>query len=134
MCTEIGCVDGLQIDTAKASPWPPGAYTFAFVLDGTKVTCAGALPLKACEAGASLACDVPDRVEIGESGCALPPAEHGFAGIHVRGAPARFELTIAHDGKVLGEFDLAPKYTTSRPNGPGCEPECNSAAARIELP
>lgn len=134
ICTAIGCNDGLEIEVAKAGAWQPGAYTFAFALDGEKVTCTGALPLKPCDAGQSLACDAPGKVEIGESGCALPAGDHGFAGIRVPGRPARVELTIARDGQQIGAGVFTPNYVESRPNGPGCEPVCTSGTARIELP
>jgi hypothetical protein len=134
MCTAIGCIDGLRIDVAKASPWPAGAYTFAFVLDGEKVTCAGALPLKACEAGPSLTCDVAGKVQVEESGCALEPAAHGWGAINVPARVTKLELSIAHEGQELRKVELAPTYKESRPNGPDCEPVCNSAAERVELP
>src|SRR5690606_40894414 len=60
VCTQIGCIDGLQIALEKASPWPAGAYVFAFTLDGAPVRCSGALPLQSCDAGPSLRCDVAE--------------------------------------------------------------------------
>lgn len=134
MCTQIGCIDGLDVDVAKASPWAAGAYTFAFTLDGEKVTCSGALPLKPCEAGPSISCDVQDKVQIMESGCALEPSAHGWAGIHVPRAVQKFEVVIALDGKELINFGVAPTYKKSQPNGPDCEPVCTNASARLELP
>lgn len=134
MCTQIGCIDGLQVQVEKATPWPPGAYTFVVTLDDTTITCTGALPLRPCEEAPSLTCDVPDRIIIGESGCALPPEQHGFADIHVPSAVERFALAITHDGQPLGGIDVKPTYVTSQPNGPGCEPICRSASVRVELP
>jgi hypothetical protein len=134
MCTEMGCVDGLRLELAKATAWAPGSYVFTFALDGAPVTCSGSLPLKACEAGPSLTCDVPDRVQIGESGCALPPEQHGFSDIQIRAAPAKVGVDIARDGQPLGGAELTPTYVESRPNGPGCDPVCHGATARVELP
>ena len=34
----------------------------------------------------------------------------------------------------LHSGELAPTYVTSRPNGPGCEPECRGANAEVALP
>lgn len=134
ICTQIGCVDGLNVEVVKKSAWAPGAYTFAFTLDGEKVTCSGALPLKPCEDGPSLACDVADKVQVMESGCALEASAHAWGGLHVPRAVEKFEVTIAHEGQELITFGAMPKYTQSQPNGPGCEPVCNSAAERLELP
>ena len=69
-----------------------------------------------------------------ESGCALEPSAHAWGGILVPRAVEKFEITIAHDGKELITFGTVPKYTKSQPNGPDCEPVCNSASERLELP
>lgn len=134
MCTEIGCVSGLRIDLQKAGAWQPGAYVFTFELDGSPVRCSGALPLKACDAGPSLTCDGEGRVQIGESGCALPPDQHGFSDIQLLGSPAKVRVAIARDGQELHSAELAPTYTESRPNGPGCEPVCRGASAQVAVP
>ena len=134
MCTQIGCVDGLRLGLEKAGAWAAGAYTFAFVLDGAAVTCTGSLPLKACDAGPSLTCDVADRVMIGESGCALPPDQHGWSDIQFAADPKEIKLTISRDGQALQTAELRPEYVESRPNGPDCGPVCRSASATLMLP
>lgn len=134
VCTEIGCLDGLQIALKKETPWPAGAYTFDFTVDGAPVRCSGALPLGPCDAGPSLTCDVAERVVIGESGCALPAAEQGFSDVRVPGAPAEVAVTITHEGAPLHQSTLKPTYVESRPNGPGCDPVCRSATAELALP
>ena len=134
VCTQMGCIDGLHVNLAKVTPWTAGNYTFALELDGTPVTCTGALPLPACDQGAALRCDVEGKVQIGESGCALPPEQHGFSDIQISGAPAKVKLTITREDQQLHSGELAPTYVTSRPNGPGCEPECRGANAEVALP
>lgn len=134
VCTEIGCIQGLTIALEKATPWPAGNYAFVFDLDGAAVTCKGALPLKACDAGASLVCDPAGKVQIGESGCALAPEAQGFSDIHVAEAPRAVALKISRDDQPVHEAKLAPVYRTTRPNGEGCEPVCNSAGERVALP
>jgi len=134
VCTQMGCINGLHVNLAKVTPWTAGNYTFALELDGTPVTCTGALPLPACDQGAALRCDVEGKVQIGESGCALPPEQHGFSDIQISGAPAKVKLTITREDQQLHSGELAPTYVTSRPNGPGCEPECRGANAEVALP
>ena len=134
VCTQIGCIGGLHIDLAHEGPWQPGSYSFALVVDGAPISCTGSLPLPACDAGPPLTCDVPGRVQIGASGCALPPDQHGFSDIRIISGPARVELTIARDGETLHEGVLTPTYVESQPNGPGCEPICRGAAARVAVP
>lgn len=133
-CTQIGCVDGLRVEMRPASGWAPGSYAFAVDLDGVKVTCTGALPLRACEAGPSLTCDVADKVVIGESGCALPKEQHAFSDLWVQSGPQKVEIVISRDGQELKREALTPAYTESRPNGPDCGPVCRSASATLTLP
>ena len=127
MCTMIGCINGVHLNLAKPTPWTAGNYTFALELDGAAVTCTGALPLPACDKGNALRCDVEGKVQIGESGCALPPEQHGFSDIQILGEPARVKLTIKHEDQQLHSGELTPTYVTSRPNGPDCEPVCTQA-------
>lgn len=135
-CTEIGCMNGLSVALDKATPWAAGDYTFVVDVEGTRVTCEGALPLKPCDAGPSLRCDPPERVTIGESGCALGPETHGFSELQfVGGEPPRaVELTITRDGEALHTAKLSPTYTTSRPNGPECPPVCTQAREAVKIP
>lgn len=134
VCTMIGCINGVHMNLAKVTPWTAGNYSFAFDLDGAAVTCTGALPLPACDKGSALRCDVEGKVQIGESGCALPPEQHGFSDIQVHGEPARIKLTIKREDQTLYSGETTPSYVTSRPNGPGCEPECRGANAEVALP
>jgi hypothetical protein len=47
--------------------------------------------------------------------------------------PAHAIITITSGDRVKSvELDLA--YTKSRPNGPGCEPECRQASVTVVLP
>lgn len=130
----MGCIDGLRISLEKATPWAPGKYAFVFDLDGTAVTCSGELPLRSCEAGPSLTCDVAGKVQIGESGCALAPEAQGFADIQIGGSPRAVSIKISRDDQPLHEAALTPSYATARPNGEGCEPVCNGASERVALP
>lgn len=134
MCTQMGCINGLHVNLAKVTPWTAGNYSFAFELDGAAVTCTGALPLPACDQGSALRCDVEGKVQIGESGCALPPEQHGFSDIQISGTPTKIQLTIEHAETVLHSSEFAPTYVTTRPNGPECEPECRSASTELALP
>jgi hypothetical protein len=73
-------------------------------------------------------------VQIGESGCALPPEQHGFSDITVRGEPQAVKLKVLLDDKPLNAADVTPNYVTSQPNGPGCEPTCRNATSEIAIP
>lgn len=131
MCTQIGCTDGLAI-TLDAQAWPHGDYVFRVQADDTTVTCRGALPLPTCGT-AAIRCDSLG-VSIGESGCALPPAEHGFGEMHIDGHPARVEVAVEFAGKTAVTYASEPVFQTVRPNGPECEPTCRHAAITMKIP
>lgn len=131
-CTEIGCVDGLLISFGRGVEWAPGTYVFSMNADGVEQTCKGMLPLPPCASGSSLAC-TGNVAMIGESGCALPASQHGFADIHLRSAPSKVTIRIERDGVVLADETLVPTYRTSQPNGPNCDPICRQASATIDL-
>ena len=124
-CTEMGCTNGLILRVDPAKDWKSGNYVFEFVLDGRRVTCRGELPLKPCEEP-SIRCDKPG-ISIMESGCALPKTAHAFGDIQVEGDPRKIMARITHNGKTIVTRTIAPRYTTSQPNGPGCDPVCRSA-------
>jgi len=112
---------------------PAGAYTFEFEIDGAPTTCTGSLPLAPCEQGPSVTCTT-DAVMVGESGCAMPPAEQGFGELIFSNAhPAQVKVTVTRDGEVVGGGEFAPEYQRLQPNGPGCEPTCEQAQATLEL-
>lgn len=130
-CTEIGCVSGYNINVSPSSGWAMGAYTFELTIDGRKVTCQGAIPLKTC-GEQSFSCDA-DGVRLGESGCALPPDQQGIATIAFEGFPLALSVRVLKNGTELTSSALEPKYAAGQPNGPGCDPICCSAAAELEI-
>jgi hypothetical protein len=42
-------------------------------------------------------------------------------------APAQVDVIVRRDGRQVASGSFAPAYTTSQPNGPGCEPTCRQA-------
>jgi hypothetical protein len=131
-CTGIGCVDGLVVSFGPGTEWTPGTYVFSLDADGVQQTCKGALPLPPCASGRALSC-TGDVATIGESGCALPAAQHRFADIQLRSGPSKVKLHIERDGVVLADETLVPAYRTSQPNGPNCGPVCRQASAVVNL-
>lgn len=129
-CTKMGCRSSLEIEVTGTKPGK-GKYAFEIEADGKKAQCELSLPLKACDKGLSTKCTGDVKVEIGESGCALPPAEHGFGPISLPDSPAAARVVIKKDGKPLSDKRFTPAYKTSQPNGPGCEPTCKQAREEI---
>lgn len=85
------------------------------------------------------------------------PGVEGAASIELR-EPGRDPVTLSCEGAFCGHgvqfedrtpanatvvvtagtrvatVDVEPEYTTSRPNGEGCDPECRQAAVTVSLP
>ncbi|UQA62862.1 hypothetical protein [Polyangium aurulentum] len=134
VCTEIGCLNGLSVDLQSAGGWKPGKYRFEFDFDGTATTCEATLPLRACDAGPSVTCSPNGAVTIGESGCALPPEQHGFSGFNVEGMPRSVKVRITRDGATLAEATSTPSYRKVQPNGEGCPPVCQQGHEAVRVP
>lgn len=132
-CTKMGCTSGLALELVRSTPWPQGSYRFTLRIDGKSVSCEGKLPLEPCERGPSFRCsDASLRVE--ESGCALPPEQHAVSGLSSTvSQAAEVSLVIEHQGVLQATAKLQPTFQTVQPNGPGCEPVCQSASMRLTL-
>lgn len=125
-CTEMGCRDGFSINLEPSASWPAGRYIFELEADGKRQRCEGTLPLAAC-GHRNVTCSGDQIATIGESGCALPAAQHAFGSIEIEQLPCEVHLAIRRDGALIGEQRIAPAYTWNQPNGPGCDPQCLSA-------
>lgn len=133
-CTQIGCTDGATIALIKGTGWQPGGYSFALELDGAPVTCTASLPLKPCAAGPTTVCDPAERVEIVESGCALPVEQQGFTELRLPALVQNVTVAITRDGEKLAESAFTPSYIELRPNGPDCDPVCRVAREQLTIP
>lgn len=129
-CTQIGCVDGLHFTVDPAHEWKSGQYEIQLALDLKTVKCRGELPLHPCANGPTFWCD--DRsVTVIESGCALPDDSHAIGGIMVRDDPRKVIVRLTRNDRPMVTRTLSPKYSISRPNGPGCGPVCRGASYNL---
>jgi hypothetical protein len=124
-CTAIGCVNGLRVEFQKISGWQPGKYEFKTNIDGAAQSCTVTLPFPSC--------NLPnpcksDDVIVEQSGCALPSSEHLVSGISTTKTNFKeLAVEVLRDGNSIGKQSFRPTFTTSQPNGVGCEPTCSSA-------
>lgn len=133
VCTELGCKSGLDIELVRSTPWPQGSYRITLRLDGKSASCEGKLPLEPCERGPTFHCS-DASLSIAESGCALPPDQHAIGGLSSTVTEAsKASLVIEHQGALQATAQLTPAFQTVQPNGPGCEPVCQSASMRLTL-
>jgi len=130
-CTEMGCINGYTVSLEPTAHWPAGKYQFDFEVDGKKGSCSGSLPLPACGQNA-LSC-TGAAPAIAESGCALPPAEHGFADLRFDGSAQKVNIKVMRNGKQLAKRDFQPAYKKVQPNGPDCEPICDNAHDTMKI-
>jgi hypothetical protein len=131
VCTEMGCVDGFHVGV-DPEVWPKGRYQLELEADGKKSTCEASLPLPACGKKA-VSCKGDVEVMIGESGCALPPEQHGLGPFTFKGKPAKVAITVKRGGKEVGKASFSPAYKTVQPNGPSCPPTCEHATDKITV-
>ncbi len=134
-CTEMGCANSLSIQLTKLSPWAAGSYSVTITHDDAQVECAVEFPL---DCDAPPACGGDEDVFLGLSGCALDPAEQSISSIDfVRGTPAKVAISVrlgeGESAEGLGDAEFTPTYRSARPNGPECEPECNTAVEQLVM-
>ncbi len=109
-CTLIGCADALIVELKGNVP---AEYDLeATAPDGTtlQVHCADGQG-----AGAGVFCQAPNLV------------------VFQSFTPEEVLVTITWEGGTLMQ-DLKPIYTTARPNGPNCEPECRQGVVELYVP
>jgi len=130
-CTLIGCQSGLQVQLQRAT-WPAGSYSLNVILeDATPVVCIVTLPFASVSTGASCSAAT---VQLQTSGQAMGADQHALTGLWVQTTPAKVQLVLRRDGAVVLDQTLQPTYTTSRPNGPDCEPVCTQANQAVMIP
>lgn len=129
----MGCKSGMELELARSTPWPAGTYRITLRVDDESASCEGKLPLEPCERGATFRCSDPS-LSVSESGCALPPDQHAIAGLaSTATAASKVSLVIEHQGSIQATAQLTPTFQTLQPNGPGCDPVCETASMKLNL-
>lgn len=129
-CTQMWCMEGYTLNLS-ASAWPHGYYQFKIIADENVYNCEGQLPLPTCGMPAVTCND--KAVQIGESGCALPPDAQSFHALTLSKIPENLVVSITGPtGAVTHESKLEKKC--GFPNGEGCDPRpCCSAAESLYI-
>lgn len=116
-CTLIGCAfDGLRIELAGASGGAPPPGTYA--VTATAVT------------GGTRQCDFSLPGSGGQPACRFFDAGIIWSGF----APTTVTIVIAKDGLPVHDDEYTVTYSTSRPNGEGCDPVCRQGVVTIAIP
>lgn len=124
-CTLIGCESGFRVDL-QTSTWAAGTWKVEAKVGGDIRTCSVTLPLPA---NGQATCT--GKLTLGTSGSALAPAQQSLTSVHLSDTPTAVTLTVFRDATSQVSKDFAPAYTTSQPNGAGCEPTCTQASATL---
>jgi hypothetical protein len=148
-CTLIGCVDQYTAQVSDASGGlPAGAYTLAVTADGAMTTCSFTLPLAKLPSGGTMGIDCPSGLTViitqGQTCTTMGTAQYQtqtctpVAGeltetISIAGKPTTLHVTQTVNGATVLDQMVTPAYTTTRPNGPDCDPVCSQASARWTL-
>ena len=135
VCTEIGCVDSLEV----AIRWDKdaltaGKYVFEVEADGKKGSCEVRYPMN-CDKPTPPTCSGDVKLEL-KAECNEVPLTKAktmnVGPLHiVQSAPAKVAIKVMRDKVQMGKTELAPKYATVTPNGPDCSPKCQQAKEEI---
>lgn len=130
-CTEIGCVDGVQVRFSQPIR-QPGTYRFQIQMEGVASTCIATLPMPACDR-VPAPCDSLDLL-LGLSGCALAADQHAIVSLDIRTSPRKLDVTVTRDDAAFASGNYDVTYRRVAPNGEECGPICNQAAVELAIP
>jgi hypothetical protein len=150
-CTAIGCNNATTITLqAPNDAWAAGMYTLALRIDGTPGQCTMQVPDPPPVSGVQGSCglgatatltlatvDTCPPVVCKNGACegmSCTPIPGRFQMVLViQGLPTQVGLNLSVDGNSLMNQTIAPKSTTTQPNGAGCG-TCTNGSATLSLP
>jgi hypothetical protein len=129
--------------------WTAGTYSLAVTMDGTSAQCTVQMPDPPPTGGVQGNCgsstnltlalttvdSVPPVVCSGgacEGMSATPIPGHFQMTVGIQGLPTEVGLALSLDGTTLMSESIAPKSTTTEPNGEGCG-TCTNASATVSV-
>jgi hypothetical protein len=130
-CTLIGCSDQASISLSRADDVPPPGVTEVDV-DGRKVTCPTQQSESTCAPDVRISLRAIDVCGPSTSTSSSPtchPSGRFTEVITISGTPSHVVVTLSTGAQRA--FDLS--YSSSRPNGAGCDPLCRQANVDWQL-
>ncbi len=130
VCTQVLCHDMLTLDVRMPDGGAIERLTGVITVDGE----AGAFSCPTTfEAGQDYECD-GGTVLINLNWIGRIGSPNGASRAVGKGGPAMLPLTLdVPDAGLSWAGTLAPRYSTSSPNGPGCGPDCARATETVTL-
>jgi len=149
VCTDIGCLDQFTATVHDANgALPPGMHALTVTAGTAILRCVFTLPLGTLPGGGTLGLICPAGLQVQivpkitcvtsntpsakTQTCSPVPGALDEL-IIVEGKPASLHVTQTVGDATYLDETVTPTYTTSRPNGPGCEPLCSQASAEWVL-
>ena len=129
-CTEMGCVDGLQINFDPEIT-THGNYVFSVTMDGVTEVCEYSLPFVE-ENGEYGTCD-GENLWLTISGTALDASQHSIPDMYIPSSPTDVSIEITRDDVLIVSSSFQPEYEEFAPNGKECGPICYNAGHAIDL-
>jgi hypothetical protein len=138
-CTTIGCANQATIAIHRPD-WATLALAVELDIDGRKVLCAAPGPQQGgapCDSNVSLETrqlsDCHDTSTDGAISQTCTPNGRFEEVITIRGTPDLVAVTLKSAGAVVGQRTFQLAYTSSRPNGPDCDPLCRQSTQTWEI-
>lgn len=149
-CATSGCIDQFSATVSvNGNTLATGTHTITVTTDGKTDVCTFTFPLQTLPGGgfASPQCTgnvqmivVPAKI-CTETQTATtrtltcdPVADRFQEIITVSGVPKAVHAQQSVGGNVILDQSVSPKYKTSQPNGPDCDPTCHQAAVMWTIP
>jgi hypothetical protein len=139
-CSLIGCTDQVSLAIHRAD-WSRLSLGGVLDIGGRKVTCPALNPPQTRGS-----CDTDVTIEVRELADCREAASGGAVSqtctpngrfelvVTIRGTPPRVVVTLTSGATMVAQRSFELAFTSSRPNGPGCEPVCRQSSERWELP
>lgn len=129
-CTQIGCIDGVNLDIAAADRLDDGSYEVVIAAESGLAAVCTAILDSAADPGLAVSCDT-ETVSL-----SVLYAEPGPVALLVDAPNLGREVTVevSFDEAPLLEETVPLTYQDIQPNGPRCGPACVFAQVSLALP
>jgi hypothetical protein len=128
-CTKKGCMSTLTLETKLSAP-KPGKYDVEVVAGDHKGHCEITFPYPKCDTPATR-CEGTLPIMANEEGCDLPPAQQVLPKLVIGETPKSAAVKVTFAKKTIIEKKIDPTYREQRPNGPNCDPVCQTGEATV---
>lgn len=127
-CDEEGCRPNLAVEfnNDSSQSWDDGVWRVSLHTDGEEIgACETELPTDIRQQETNCRGDLGIRLD--PDGDSINVATSHLGSTQSDALPAEVEVRLERDGESVSEQTFHPDYTSYRPNGESCPPECRAA-------